>query len=375
MANITNEIRAWNSLILNVDADPSVAPGVVAGIGSLAIAPNGVIYNKSGVLDTSWGVLSTPSAVVSIPDRYVAYVNKSGNDGTALVNDIAKPFLTVQAAINAAVAAGYVNSANRCNIFISPGIYTENLTLASSVNLVSSSSQMDVTVRIEGEHVYAPVSGSIADNTVNLIGLYLSNGSASPLANPVLSLGGTVPCRVRLLDTSVDMSAAASTSNAVVVNNSNAVLYVSCNLTMAKIERRGAAADSVQVISGTFSSFGCDVAAGTGRAIDIAGGTCTFAYGTLSSSGSEVVRCTGVSTVLNVATAAITNSLANQNGINNNGSTVTLGQVLFNVTGTGYCATGTGPVVYAYLSFATANTKFKNTLTPLPLAVAPTSVP
>lgn len=63
---IVNTVRAWNSLVLNVDAAPDVS-GVRAGLDSLAITQYGAIYKKTGVLDTDWTLLtdglgpSTPS--------------------------------------------------------------------------------------------------------------------------------------------------------------------------------------------------------------------------------------------------------------------------------------------------------------------------
>jgi len=51
---ITNTIRAYNSLILLVDSDPSIAPGATAGVTSLAMDPDGVVYKKVGKLDTDW---------------------------------------------------------------------------------------------------------------------------------------------------------------------------------------------------------------------------------------------------------------------------------------------------------------------------------
>ena len=133
--SILNNLRVWNAEIYNVDANPSIG-GLAAAITSLAVDPNGVIYSKTGPLDTDWTALSTPSGGGgAIPNKYVAYVNKNGNDGTGAVDDISKPFLTVQAAINACDIAGYNTVSSKANIFISPGTYTEDLTLISNINL------------------------------------------------------------------------------------------------------------------------------------------------------------------------------------------------------------------------------------------------
>ena len=58
----------------------------------------------------------------------IYYVAKNGNDGTA-DGSIAKPYLTIQAAINAAQAGALPSVANPATIFIAPGNYTENITM------------------------------------------------------------------------------------------------------------------------------------------------------------------------------------------------------------------------------------------------------
>lgn len=61
---IVDTIRAWNALILLVDEAPTIS-GVKAGIDSIAINSNGVIYQKTGSLDTDWTLVVTPSGGTS----------------------------------------------------------------------------------------------------------------------------------------------------------------------------------------------------------------------------------------------------------------------------------------------------------------------
>jgi hypothetical protein len=68
----------------------------------------------------------------------VYYVAKNGNDSTA-DGSIAKPYLTIQAAINAAEAGALPSVANFATIFIGPGNYTENITMTDGyTNLVAN---------------------------------------------------------------------------------------------------------------------------------------------------------------------------------------------------------------------------------------------
>ena len=67
MANIINTIRAYNALYLVVDGDPSVAPGTLAGIYSLAIDYNGLVYRKFGYNDTDWELLVNPAQTPGPP--------------------------------------------------------------------------------------------------------------------------------------------------------------------------------------------------------------------------------------------------------------------------------------------------------------------
>lgn len=73
------------------------------------------------------------------PQNYL-YVSKNGNDGN--IGSADKPFLTVQAAINAASSG--------TTIFIFPGTYSENITFKAGVNLTSS---IKFGISIVGNHI------------------------------------------------------------------------------------------------------------------------------------------------------------------------------------------------------------------------------
>lgn len=81
------------------------------------------------------------------PQNYL-YVSKNGNDSNNGAAD--RPFLTIQAAINAASSG--------TTIFIFPGTYAENLTLKAGVNLTAS---VKFGITITGNHV-ANFTGTVS---------------------------------------------------------------------------------------------------------------------------------------------------------------------------------------------------------------------
>lgn len=85
----------------------------------------------------------------------VAYVSKAGNDATGVVGDPLKPFLTIQAACDAAPTNGYV--------VVNPGTYNEAITLARRLNIFLNG---------------ANINGSISSNNVNG-SVLMSNGSGT----------------------------------------------------------------------------------------------------------------------------------------------------------------------------------------------------
>lgn len=105
-------------------------------------------------------------------------------------------FSSIQAAINAAVAAGHTSAANPATVEVYPGIYTENVALAPGVNLKGTSVQgrMDANgtlgiTEIVGNMTYANSNGLTANQnavTVENISLSVLNGS-------VLVFSGTAP--------------------------------------------------------------------------------------------------------------------------------------------------------------------------------------
>jgi len=73
----------------------------------------------------------------------VVYVNKSGSDTRGRVGDRGRPFLTIQAAIDAVTDASEFNP---YLIIISAGFYNENIVCKNYVNMTSEGNEFDVIV-------------------------------------------------------------------------------------------------------------------------------------------------------------------------------------------------------------------------------------
>jgi hypothetical protein len=77
-----------------------------------------------------------PTGTVNLPVANTAFVSKSGNNSTALVERFDKPFLTIQAAINALVTAYPSRSdSSRVQVIVFDGRYTEDITMKPYVDI------------------------------------------------------------------------------------------------------------------------------------------------------------------------------------------------------------------------------------------------
>jgi hypothetical protein len=115
-----------------------------------------VQYNPS--VPANWPVVPTnaqqafdalvPSAFEKVQFANTLVVSKNGNDGTAN-GTWEKPYLTIQAAINAVVAP---TPPTRYSILVMPGTYVENITLKANVFLVGTvynSTRLSGTVTLD----------------------------------------------------------------------------------------------------------------------------------------------------------------------------------------------------------------------------------
>lgn len=100
-------------------------------------------------------------------------------------------YTTIQSAINQAVLDG-VSSSNRADILITPGTYTENLSLKDFVNLSSCSSQDSVQIDGNADYISSTVDGSFCASSITFKNSV--NGS------PAFSINGSNTCTVNLND-------------------------------------------------------------------------------------------------------------------------------------------------------------------------------
>jgi hypothetical protein len=160
----------------------------------------------------------------------VWYVAKNGNDATA-DGSIGKPYLTIQAAINAASA--FASSTANQVIYISPGIYTENLTINyGRLALIGASSQKWVSgfTRVTGNiTVNIPTPDAIFDKKVsieaiNVVGAIIDTSTAqhtltikdcyiisSTATTPLVYANTAVDLRLYISNTQISQDTAAAT--------------------------------------------------------------------------------------------------------------------------------------------------------------------
>jgi hypothetical protein len=160
----------------------------------------------------------------------VWYVAKNGTDGTA-DGSIGKPYLTIQAAINA--ASTFASSVANQVINIGPGLYTENLTINyGRVALIGASSQKWLSgfTRVAGNitvNVPAPnglFDKKVAIEAINVVGSVIDNSTAehtlsikdcyiisSTAPTPLVYSNTAVNMRLYIINTQINQDTAAAT--------------------------------------------------------------------------------------------------------------------------------------------------------------------
>lgn len=98
---------------------------------------------------------------------YVGYGTSTGQRG--------KRFITIQSAINAALADGHISSTKSpAQIYIYPGLYTENLTLHDGISLYCQDGGGNaLSCQVNGSVTYTPTSsGAFTDTSIALSNIY-----------------------------------------------------------------------------------------------------------------------------------------------------------------------------------------------------------
>ena len=109
---------------------PTLNQVLLAGNGTGGILPSGM-----GLPTTSDQAASKAYVDVSVNNinSSRAYVDPKGNDATAQLNSSIQPYQHIQSAINAAVSVA--TSTSRIVVTVSPGVYTENLTMKNYISV------------------------------------------------------------------------------------------------------------------------------------------------------------------------------------------------------------------------------------------------
>jgi hypothetical protein len=335
----------------------------------------------------------------------VLYVSSDeGNDAND--GSLARPFLTIQAAINAAQSfPSTLNTPIIIKIYPSKngGTYNENLsitqqgiTLESFSSLYKSDSvQITGTITVNLSGTAGGGNFVASENNCYLKGLVVSGGSGNSvyftglafqrlfISNCVLESNSGGPAL--LCDNGVVLSGSVSTITLRDCDISNSSLSVATiSLSTGKIFMTGS---NPSITNSTSGGMAFNLSGTSSSNLTLNNGSVTGLYMNSGSALSTFTNTTftgtttgGILTLsstgsVTLGACSIVNTTSTGSGINNAGGTYTVIQTLFNIgTGTGaYAAKGTG--VYAYaLNIFISNTKQQSTLTNVALATAPTIV-
>ena len=282
----------------------------------------------------------------------VLYVDKGGND-TSGTGAITKPFLTIQAAINYAQTT--FSSGQSIEILISPGAYTENITLTrartylrGSTRGTTKSTQITGTISIS----LSAGLGGVYNDIFSLEDLLVTSSTAS---SSVITLAGTQPYsfygnNIVVIGTGASANCIAITNtssgglrfevnNSIIQNySSNQPLSLMSNSFSAlynDVTFNSYAASSLKVTTSNVSLYNSKCYATTATpVVDVISG-----FGTQFN---PVTAPTG-SIALTVGTTLIYNTATNGSGINlAAGSSAVIGtSTVFSVpVGTGYAING-----------------------------------
>lgn len=345
---IVNTIRAWNSYILSVTSDPTLAPGASAGINSLAIQNNGNIYAKSGVLDTDWTIVA----------------NGGLQKGTKTIICIDNgDYATGQDAIDAASDGDTI-------LFGAKAGGWGNLVIPEQKNLSLLGLQAEKATEVQvGTITFSPAAGTAVQNSVYIGNLYSTASGGN------LVFAGAAPARLRVSNC---FFYNGGVGNTITVTNAGAN-------SSAYFENCAILADSAIPVQFSIASvytriYYCTV--DRGSAINISGASVELLQTQVNIDVAAPI-INGVSGAI-IATQInlFRNTVTNGSGISLDGTSLIVDSMnTYSIaTGTGYCVLGTGTQLYGPIvttdSFVVpANVNIQSTITRLPLTSALTPVP
>lgn len=270
----------------------------------------------------------------------MVYTNQTNiySNSRYIVGATNSPYATVQAAINAANAAG-----GNATIWVRSGTYTENLTLYDTIDIEGADSTLSVIV---GTHV-PPVAGTVTIVRCGLnSGTHIFSSAAAGTTKIVCNR-----CRFNLTngyvfnlanwtgELDIRYSTDASTANGLINNAGGSPATINHSIV-------GIGTGNVCTVNGNVKIFGCDVFCpflfnGTGTS-SIQGGSVIHANVATANTHTLTIGISGISSG---AASAITH---------NSASTLVLNNVVLNSANASAIA-GTGTIQTMSVSFPTSN--------------------
>ncbi len=280
------------------------------------------------------------------------------------------PFFTITAAISAATAGGYIDS-NPAFVVLMENI-TENVTLKPGIWLTSLGTGTHGSPVITGTVTVTSSTGTTVSNHYSISNLRI----VAPSNGHGILFTGTAPQRLYIRDMWID---ANGTGDGIYMDNSGtgSTLHVD----IAHLTHSGSGdIYCINVTKGNCYVTDIETTGSTQVAAVQTGAVMTIDGSELDAVGDVVCETYGTGS-LTITNSLITNTFTNGNGIkiNSAGSTVTVGQCLFNIpVGTGsavwYNPSATlygSNIAFASVTFfPVTNTTIDPRLFPVPLAVA-----
>lgn len=280
------------------------------------------------------------------------------------------PFFTITAAISAATAGGYTDS-NPAFVVLMENI-TENVTLKSGIWLTSLGTGTHGSPVITGTVTITSSTGSTVSNHYSISNLRI----VAPSNGHGILFTGTAPQRLYVRDMWID---ANGTGDGIYMDNSGTGSTL--HLDIAHLTHSGSGdIYCINVTAGNCYVTDIETTGSTQVSAVGNGAVMTIDGSELDAVGDVVCETYGTGS-LTITNSLITNTFTNGNGIkiNSAGSTVTVGQCLFNIpVGTGsavwYNPSATlygSNIAFASITFfPVTNTTIDPRLFPIPLAVA-----
>ena len=280
------------------------------------------------------------------------------------------PFFTITAAISAATAGGYIDS-NPAFVVLMENI-TENVTLKPGIWLTSLGTGTHGSPVITGTVTVTSSTGTTVSNHYSISNLRI----VAPSNGHGILFTGTAPQRLYVRDMWID---ANGTGDGIYMDNigSGSTLH----LDIAHLTHSGSGdIYCINVTKGNCYVTDIETTGATQVAAVQTGAVMTIDGSELDAVGDVVCETYGTGS-LTITNSIINNTQTNGNGIkiNSAGSTVTVGQCLFNIpVGTGSAVWyNSGATLYgSNIAFASitffpgTNTTIDPRLFPIPLAVA-----